>query len=154
MALIPSVLIGQLAGAFAAPVRDASTAARRHAIAYECYARSAMAGAFPWAATGAERERLVQSLLGAMIPAGTAPQMAAAWAQGLFAFWSVPPVIFGAGAVTAFPGQPGLQAALTGIFGNPGNTAASAAAAVGQALDAATRTILVTLPIVGPVPLL
>lgn len=154
MALIPSVLIGQLAGAFAAPVRDASTAARRHAIAYECYARSAMAGAFPWAATGAERERLVQSLLGAMIPAGSGPQMAGAWAQGLLAFWLAPPVVFGAGVVTAFPGQPALAAALTAAFSNPNNTAATAAVSVSQALDAATRTILVTLPILGPVPLL
>lgn len=153
MALVPLLLVQGFASVFAAPARSSEQAADQMAGVYARYARGATAGALPWVPTGAEQQRLRAALAAATVPMGTPQMLAQAWASGLAAFWLAPPVPFPPGVASAFPGQPALVGALSSLFSNPRNQVTTAAAGLGSALDAATRTILVQVPVVGPVPL-
>lgn len=153
MALQPAVLRAELTRIFSVSSGSPAEAAAKLAAAYGRYAQTATAGVVPWVPTGLEERRLRGVLVVSLGPTGSAPVVARAWAQGVTAFWFAPPVVFGVGAVTAVPGAALLLPTLTALFLSPRNSVVSAAASLASALDAATRTVLVTLPPAGPVPL-
>lgn len=142
-----------LGAALARPSNTALEAAGKQAAAYGRYATGALAGVVPWVPTGTEEARLQGALLVGMVPGGNPALLAASWAQGLAAFWLLPPAIFGPGVATAFGGAPLVVGGLTPLFSNPLNPASISALTMASILDAATRTVIVTLPVVGPVPL-
>lgn len=131
-------------------------AAQKMAKAYDDYAKTALAGAFPPIFTGTEVQKLEKTLFSAISEprAGAAPLIAAAWGAGVVAYWSAPPVLFagpipGASMVLlAAPAMGIIVPALTACFQNSKNTEESAAALMASILDGATRTVmvLITLP--------
>lgn len=129
-------------------------AASAYAEVYRVYATAATAGALPWVPTGMEEVRLRSALLGGFSAKVSGDAAAAGWATGILTFWMAPPVVFGLGAVTGFPGQGALQAALSGLFSAPNGSREGVAGQIAAAIDAATRTVLVTIPGIGVVPLL
>lgn len=129
-------------------------AASAYASAYQVYAASATAGVFPWVPTGVEEVSLRSALLGGFSAKVSGATAAAGWATGLLAFWMAPPVAFGVGAVTSFSGQGVLQATLSGLFSVPSGSREMVAGQLSTALDIATRTVIVTIPGIGAVPLL
>ena len=126
-------------------------AAKKMASIYDQYAQLAMAGPSLPAFTGLEKGRLESLLLAALaVPlVGAPPLIAAAWANGMLAYWNTPPVPFVgpavAGAVTLAVGCLSAIAPLTVVFSNPFNTPESAAVQIASALDIATRTVIVTI---------
>lgn len=153
MPLLPTVLCQDLARALSTSAPSHGAAAAKLAAAYARYAAGATAGAFPWVPTGQEEARLRRALAAALGPSGAPPIVGAAWVLGLTQFWLLPPVPFAPGLVTAMPGAVALAPAITTALLNPRNTSGAAAASLASALDAATRTVLVTIPPSGPVPL-
>lgn len=153
MPLLPNELRQDLARALAVPTSSYGEAAARLAAAYARYAAGAVAGVLPWVPTGQEEGRLRRALAAALRPAGAPGVVGAAWALGVTQFWLAPPVPFGAGVVTVVPGAAALAQAVTVALLNPRNSSAASAASLALALDTATRTVLVTIPPSGPVPL-
>ena len=146
------VVVRQLASSLLQVMRalEANEAknAKAWADAYNKYAQPAIAGpALPvW--TGGEAAKMSPMLQSAMkTPSPSPSNFAVALANGMEAFWLLPPVVFtppgGAGAVTSFPGKPALIAGLTAVLSSP-NPEAVAAEAIAAQLDLATKTVLVT----------
>lgn len=134
---------------------DANTAAQKIAQAYQQYAMGATAGGFPLATGGPGMATMQAPLAAALsILPGTAPLVAQGFATMVLSFW-------GGAVFTAvpFPGiaappvaTPALIAALTPLFSVPNNPVDLYAAQVAAALDACTRSVLVTIPQVPPAP--
>ena len=160
MALSPSTLSSGIQAITAAFPADAAAAGSAWADAYAAYAASAQSpmGGIPVTLVAA-KATLATALAGAfsgVVPATTAAAMATAFV----AFWLTPPVVFVGtppGAVTvAIPGA--LAAALVAAWA--ANTAgklsvSDSADSIATAIDAWTRTVIVThptpVPIVGPI---
>ena len=126
-------------------------AAQKMAKAYNDYARTAMALTSTPVFTGMEVMRLEKILFGAISSPilGMPPILAAAWAAGVAAFWSTPPVPF-TGAMTGAVMQavtviPIITPGLTACFSNLANTEESCALLMSIVLDAATHTVMVAL---------
>jgi hypothetical protein len=150
MPLNPATLASGLSSVFAGS-SDVAAAGSAWAGAYRDYAAVAMAGVAAPIFTGLE-EGVLAGALAAAFTAGVASLGTTTLTDmelAFQAFWMVPPVVFGAGAVTAAP--PGLAAALAAVFatGALAPTSAVVAAAVAAAIDTWTRMITVQLP--GPV---
>jgi uncharacterized protein (DUF486 family) len=136
-------------------------AAQKMAKAYDNYARTAMAAASTPVITGLEAQKLEQTLYTAISNprVGMAPIIAAAWGAGVMAYWMAPPVPF-VGPQTGMVLQaatvvPIITAGLTACFSNVLSTESLSAQLMSTALDAATRTVMVTLlppPPAPPVP--
>ena len=150
--LLPAVLLQGLASALR-PSRSPQAAAQAWGAAYAAYARAAQAAGVPWVPTGAEEARFSATLVRSMTVGGSPSLLAGAVCDAILAFWMLPPVVFGPGAVTAFGGQAVLQSSLAALFSNPRNEGTIVATHAAAAMDAASRTVIVTLPIVGPSPL-
>jgi len=132
--------------------QDAYAAGRVWASAYAVYAADAQASGIPPAPLEAN-ERLLATALGAAFAGSRAAgQTANGIANALTVFWFSPPVVFGAGAVTAVGGTDALAQALQGTWAvNQASRADQVQAMrnVAVVVDAFTHTVLVTLP--GPV---
>jgi len=152
MALILSVLEQALLGPLVAKPPDVATAANKLAMAYDTYAKTAQAGTALPVMIGTEFQGLESSILPAMtaVVSGNPATMAAAWFQGVVAYWtaSPAPVVFSDGVNTGVANPAGasvLTGCLTGAFGNIANTEQTAASLMAACLDAATRLVTVTL---------
>lgn len=131
--------------------KPASAAAACNQLAgyYATYALGALAGVAPPVFTGTEQTRfanLLKQVLNISPPVGTSAQAAGGFVAAVTSFWMTPPVVFGGGVVTAFPGAPALQAALVQLF-STFNDADAAALGLATALDVATKTVTV---VIGP----
>lgn len=126
---------------------DALAACQQLAGYYQAYAATGQAGGFiPPVFTGLEQAQFANVLAAAFDlspPSGTPASAAAAFVGAVTAFWMTPPVVFGPGLVTSFPGAAALQATLVALFSNF-NDAATAASGLAAALDVATKTVQVT----------
>lgn len=149
MALLSATLASGLIGAFAG-TDSFSAAGDAWASAYASYAQTAQANGIPAVFTGAEQRLLSGSLASAFAAGVNAPgSLLGALELAFQGFWYLPPVVFGTGVVTLAP--PGLGTLVGATFGANllAATAAEAANNVAVALDAWTRTVVVTFP--GPV---
>lgn len=140
---------------FTKGTQAAPEAAEVMATAYVAYTATALFGAGLPIFTGAEKDVLKATILAVLNPALMNPAgLAGAWAAGITAFWSAPPIVVAGpapGTVTACPGAAGLLASLTAVCVVPGQPAAVAAAGMALAIDIATKTTFATLT-VGGVP--
>jgi hypothetical protein len=145
MALVLSVLTNGFMDLAIRKPKDAREAARRMALTYGIYARSAQAAGTPGIFTGLETKILEGLLYTALqVTQGVAVKYGTQWAAGLTAFWMTPPIVFAFGPVTGFVGAPVLIATLTAALSNPLNTDPTAALQIATALHAATLTVVVT----------
>ena len=147
MALVKTVLSDAFKALVDHPPTTARAAADAYAAAYQLYASSALAGVVPPTFTGTEQVKFANILFAVLnVLPGTPANAAAAYVAGVTAFWLTPPVVFGAGVVTAFAGAPAMLAALTLLFGviNDRDTFAGGLADI---LDTATKTVVV---VIGP----
>ena len=148
MALILPTLTGRLTSVLSSPSDQGAAKAQEWAQAYNTYAITAQAGALLPTFVGVEAQAIASQLLSVMSnPNGSAAQFANALAGGIEAFWLLPPVVFsgaGAGAVSAFPGKSALVGQLTAAFSSSTDQSAARAAEIAEALDTATRTVIVT----------
>ncbi len=146
------------------PARDYVTAAQQWAQAYGSYASAAQSPL--GVATPASIQAAQQVLQAALVPvfatSRVLPQTCAQMAQAFTAFWMTPPIVFVGtppGAVTVVPGAAALPAALASAFGVNFASRAQvdqAAQQLATALDAFTRTVIVThlvvpTPVIGPI---
>lgn len=129
---------------------SAGDAGSKLAKAYFNYAGGAVFGPNLPTLTGRDAA-LGTTLGGSLAVPGLPATHAAAWGAGLAVFWAAVPVAGGGQAgVTAPPtGAAALVAALTTLYGNTANTAASAAQGLADALDTCTKTVIAT---VAPPP--
>jgi hypothetical protein len=130
------------------PEKNAITNAKKWGDAYADYAKLALAGPAIPQFIGAEAAKVAQFLQVAMkTPSPTSSNFALALANGVEAFWLLPPVVFtppgGVGAVTLFPGKPALIAGLKAALSAP-QPESTAAEAIAAQLDVASRTVTVT----------
>ena len=155
MALNPLLLADRLKQIELNKPSSAYEAAQAYARAYEMYARSATAGAFPVVLTGTEWIRMASVFMSVMANprTGAITTYANAWLRGLVQFWSVPPVVFGGGAVTT-PPNGGIVPCMVANLANFRATAESASTAMAQCIHVATLTTLVTIPPGTVVPVL
>ncbi len=137
-------------------------AGKRWAHAYALYAADAMSippTAAPPASLGAAERLLAQSLGKVWKTSRTAYTSAQGMAAALTAFWLAPPVVFGAGVVSAVGGTSALASALPGIWASNQRGKQSAdfcAKKVAAAVHAFTTTVITTTPfspspIIGPI---
>lgn len=139
--------------------RTPEEAGQKWAQAYADYAAAAMSPvAAPPASLAAGQAVLARALGATFRTSLAAPQTASQMAAAFTAFWLTPPVVFGAGLVTAVTGTTVLAAGLPGVWA--ANTASSAPAEpamqrVAGLLDVFTHTVIVTTPgappVVGPI---
>jgi hypothetical protein len=147
MALVPAVISDGFAGMVENNPGSAQDAASQFAAIYQAYALVAQAGAFPPVYTGLEVLRYASILYAEFKNlSGTPVTAATAFVAAMTSFWMAPPVLFGAGAVTAFPGAPVLQTTLESLFSGP-NDKQVVAEGLAEALDTATKTVTVTIGI-------
>lgn len=149
MALVSASLTGSLTQVFANASDQGAVKAQEIAQAYQTYALSAMAGVLLPTFVGVEGQALAAKLIPVMQQSTESPSdFANALADGVEAFWLLPPVPFTgpavAGVVTSFPGKGALVGALVAALSSPSQDGASVAARVAAALDTGTRTVIVT----------
>jgi hypothetical protein len=154
MALDSGGLIAALAAVFQAFPPTSATCASGMAAAYTAYASAGMFGSSTIVVTGANTSALEGLLLAAIaVPlTGNPASFGAAWAAGLTAFWTAPPIAVTGGqtgVVTAIPGAPAVAGAITAAAAVLGNTAPGFAAVLGGVLHTATLTTTAT---VAPPP--
>ena len=125
------------------PPNNPLDAARKMAQAYADYAKPAASLFGPAVFTGNEVNVMANVLAGGFNPLGAAPAAAGGLVGGIQAFWTAPPVVFGAGAAVAFVGGPALGSCLNGSFTNPRIPAGAAAAKLATCFDVATRLVQV-----------
>ena len=156
MALVSKILEVSLLQMFKAQKGlSARDAAHKWANAYANYAQMGMADGIPPLLTGGEAFMLENTLYSVLSSpkSATAATMALAWATGVVSFWNAPPVFFGPGTViTASLAMPVIIPALTSVFFNNRTTPESCAALMASTLDAATRTVIVLMPVPTPHP--
>ena len=132
---------------------SAQDAAQQWAQAYATYAQMGMAGGIPPVLTGGEAKGLESKLYGVLSApkSATAATIALAWATGVVAFWSAPPVSFGPGKVImAALALPIITPGLTAVFSNGKTSAEACASQMASVLDGATKTVIVLLPVPPP----
>lgn len=149
MPLISATLSSSLTTILGAPSVSGAEKAQQIGSAYQAYALTATAGVLLPIFIGIEGRAMASRLtpvLSSTHP--TAHSFANALASGVEAFWLLPPVPFtggvAAGLVTAFVGKSALAAAVTGIMARPTPRHEPVAIQLASALDAATRTVMVT----------
>lgn len=150
MPLIQPVLQLAIKQVFDAALDDTQQIADRIALAYQNYAMPALgpAGA-PGVFTGIEYKRISAQIAPLLKSHAPLSSLATALGLGVFQFWMAPPILFAPGTVTAIITTPGEQL-LSSAQALDTNTAASNLA---NALEAMTRTVIVTYPIPpGPPP--
>ncbi len=131
-------------------------AANALASAYEGYASQALAAGFPLATPGPGRAGMAAALISALnVKPGAPPLVAQGFLTMVTLYWQG--AIFSAvpfpGFVPAPPaGAAALVPAISALLSNVQNPAEVYAAQLAAALDAATRTVLVTLPQPPPAP--
>lgn len=149
MALVVSGLYAQILSVFNQNLRNTSAIAQQIATAYQLYATPAQGPlADPVILKGTEMQQLkntLQVIMDSQIPLASASQQIG---LAILQFWLVPPVQTGlAGICTAIVTAPAV-AKLSAI---QANSYAESAQTLSDALDLATRTVIVTYPpIVGP----
>lgn len=148
MALLVSTLVSGLVSVFQRPMQSPVESAQAWAAAYQAYAATAQAAALLPVFTGTELSRMGGVLTRVMSQRQpSAAMFASILADGVEAFWMLPPVPFAtpgaAGAVVLFPGKVALVGALLSTLSGP-RQASAAATSVAQALDAATKTVTVS----------
>lgn len=160
MPLILSTLQGPLLQLFTKGTDVSAESAEIMSSAYVSYASTAIFPPDVPVFTGLEKALMKATLIAAMNPFLPNPAgLGAAWAAGIQAFWTSPPIacLGGApGAVTAVPGAASLPATMLAITSVPFQPASVAATGIAAAIDAATRTTIATLTIAGvptPVPI-
>lgn len=147
MALSSQVLKDALKLALAEPFpKDTATAAANIAKAYNTYAVSAMAGAYPFTPVGKEKAALEKALADALstpVPPLTEPAaVAAGFVLGLTNYWTAAPFT---PAIAAPPtGGPILLPALTLLLLNNNNSLDDVANALGDLLHACTVSVIAT----------
>jgi hypothetical protein len=148
MALVPTIIEEGFASMIATKPATAADAATQLSDFYNTYALTGQAALSPPTLTSTEKLRFAAALLAVYSApdSGTPALAAAGFVAAVTSFWMTPPVVFGPGLVTAFPGAPALQAALVALF-SATNDADVAALGLATALDVATKTITV---VVGP----
>ena len=153
MPLIAATLKSALGDIFANMPATADAAAEAMANAYADYAQLGTFGGGLPVVTSAHRDAMKATLKAAIDPPliGLPATIAAAWASAVSVFWTAMPV---AGATVGVsdgcPGASSLTGTLQPIFANLANTATSCGNGVGDALDAATKTVTAT--VTPPVP--
>lgn len=162
MALVLSTLQTALQNAMLTKTPEPATAATNFANAYQQYAATAQAGVALPIFTTQEYTGIVAALTPVFSApaAGNPGTVAAAWLQGITAFWtaSPPPGVLFVGGDVPVPAAPGptvsaLTGCLTGVFSSF-HSEADAAALIAACLDSATRGFIVPLTISGtPTPL-
>lgn len=159
MPLDSSKLRSSLRAIFDNPPPDPGQTGQRWASAYVDYAGDAITplGGSP-VGLDAAKPLLAQTLAALFaVPLSPPPATAAQIASALTAFWFLPPVITSdapPGVVTAVAGTALLATALVGVWLTNILSSASndqAAGAIAGVMDAFTRTVIVTIPIV-PTP--
>lgn len=134
---------------------SASEAANNIASAYEQYALTGMAGAFPLVSPGPGRAAMAGPLIAAFsMSPGVPATVAAAYAAMLTSFWGAAQFVGPSGPGIAAPpvGVGVLIPLVTTILLNTNNTAASYASQMATALDTCTKTVLVTFVLPPPAP--
>jgi len=149
VALVAASLTASLTRVFSSPSEQGGVKAQEIALAYQTYALTAMAGVLLPVFVGVEGQAMASRLIPVMQRSTNSPSdFANALADGVEAFWLLPPVPFSggpaAGVVTGFPGKQVLVGALVGALSSPSSDGASVASRVATALDAGTRTVIVT----------
>ncbi len=149
MALVSASLTASLTQVFSSASDQGAVKAQEIAQAYQTYALPAMAGVLLPIFVGVEGQALAAKLIPVMQQSTDSPSdLANALADGVEAFWLLPPVPFAAGpvagVVTSFPGKGALAGALVAALSSPSQDGASVASGVASALDAGTRTVIVT----------
>ena len=147
MPLLASTLASGLSSVFTG-VDSYQAAGTAWSNAYDVYARTAVAAGAPAILTGLEKTVMARSLAG-VFEAGVASQGSSTLASmeaAFAAFWMLPPVVFGAGFVSAAP--PGLAGLISATV--PLNivaaTSAEAASNIANAIHTWTLSITVTFP--------
>jgi hypothetical protein len=144
VALSQSSLGADLEALFGSTPGSAADAAQGMAQAYYDYAAAGQFGASTPSLTTAHRDAMAGVLLAAIATpvTGSPATLAGAYATAVAAFWLAVPVV-GAqtGATVGCPGAPVLVAALTAVFVNLTNTAATCAAGMAAVLHTATLTV-------------
>jgi hypothetical protein len=153
MALSPNVLAQAFLEIASNHPANYEEAGKRWAHAYATYAKDALTipspTPLPATLTGAE-ERVMGGVLGAAFAASfLTPQTALAFDNACTAFWFAPPVIFGAGVVTAVGGTGTLASGLPSIWA--ANVAGrldsqTCCKLIAAAFHAFTLTVIVTVP--------
>jgi len=150
-----------LAAIFKGQPKSGAEAANKIAAEYDKYCKAGMAAPGLPVFVGTEAMSLEGPLAGALGSGnGTAASVAAAYGVGIQAYWLAPPVVFvggpASGLATAMPGVGAAVSLITVALSNVQNTEDSAASQIATALDAATKTVLVTYtvppPPLGPPP--
>jgi len=149
MALDAAGLANGLAAVFKGKPSSGADAAKKIAAEYDTYCKKGQAPPGLPVFTGVEASALEGPLASAMgSPNGSAEAVAAAFAQGLKAYWLAPPVPFSGGpatgVVTAMPGADAVIGPITSALKNTSNTEEAIGGSIASALDAATKTVLVT----------
>jgi hypothetical protein len=133
--------------------------AKKFAEAYDSYAKTATALALgvPFTPTGAETAKMLPALIPAFAaPTGNPAVVANAFGAAVTAYWTG--AVFGTGIAAPPTGVAALVPALQTLLLNPQNPLDLAMGQIASALDACTRTVLVTFvqpppapPIVSPI---
>ena len=161
MPIVMAKLAKGLADVFRSQPDSGAMTASKIAQEYDLYCKPALAAPGMPIFTGAEKKALEGPLAAALSNQnGTAAMVAQAFSMGIQAYWLAPPVIFSggpaSGVVTAMPGAAAVIAPLTAAFSNLNNTEDTIGQLIAAALDAATKTVLVTYatppPPTGPPP--
>lgn len=146
MPLLPIMLQEPLTRLFTEGATDPLKTATAMSDAYQQYTSLALFGAFPPVFTGLEKTLMKATILASLAPGGMNPaSLANAWSTGITSWWLLPPIVVGAGVVSACPGALALVPAMTAVCSVPGQPAATAAAAMAQCIDIATRTTIATI---------
>lgn len=164
MPLNVAKLESELRDAMLVKTADAVSAAQRFARSYMRYAQDATAGvAFPQF-TGGESAGLTASLVPVFqaVQSGSPVGVAAAWLQGILAFWTAtpPPGVLFVGGDVPVPALPvtvsTVQPCLSSVFASI-HSEVDAAVLMAACIDTATRGFIVPLTISGvptPVPIM
>jgi len=161
MPLNVATLAKGLAGVFKDQPDNGALAASKIAQEYDTYCKEAMAGAALPIFTTTEKTRMEGILAGALSSSnGQAAMVAQAFSAAIQSYWLMPPVQFSGGPimgmVTVMPGAAAVIPAITAGLSNVQNMEDSIGQIIASALDAATKTVLVTFttppPPAGPPP--
>jgi hypothetical protein len=149
MPLIPSTLSSSLTGVLGRPSRNGALKAREIAQAYQGYCLTATAGVLLPIFLGIEGQAMAARLTPVLTTTSRTPlEFARALANGVEAFWLLPPVLFSggvaAGSVSAFVGKAALVSAVAAAMSAPTTQHEVVAIRLAGALDVATRTVTVT----------
>jgi hypothetical protein len=153
MALDSTALTDALVDVFENMPASKEDAAAAIAQAYFDYASDGQFSASAATPTEDYRDAMAGTLATGLTVPGLPLTIAAAFAAAVATFWTGVPVVGAqAGATVGCPGASALTGALSAVFANLANTAATCGAAVANALHTATLTVTAAVS-PGPTPL-